>query len=96
MAHLLQNFLVLKAEAREYLLGTLDSSTSSVPEKLVVFEKQLGETKGHVSARHHEGLAKVETDTLEFHELYEEASDIKGEERVLFLETLKPLGEELE
>ncbi|MBD8878477.1 methyl-accepting chemotaxis protein [Roseibium polysiphoniae] len=96
MAHLLQNFLVLKADAREYLLGALDGSSSPVPEKLVVFEKQLGETKGHVSARHHEGLAKVETDTLEFHELYEKASHLKQEEQVLFLETLKPLGEELE
>ncbi|WP_417671631.1 methyl-accepting chemotaxis protein [Roseibium sp.] len=96
MAHLLRNFLVLKAHSREHLLGELDGKVSPVPEELVTFEKQLEETKSHVGPQHHENLAQVMKDTLEFHHLYEKADALKLEESTIYINTLKPLGDELE
>ncbi|WP_417688314.1 methyl-accepting chemotaxis protein [Roseibium sp.] len=96
MAHLLRNFLVLKARAREHLLAVLDGEPSTVPADLVAFEKQLEETKGHLDTQHQDKLAKVEADTLEFHHLFEKAEELKKEGGETYKNYLKPLGEELE
>ena len=96
MAHLLRNFLELKAHAREDLLGDLNGKVSAVPEELKSFEGQLEETKSHLGAQHQDKLAKVEADTLEFHELFEKAVGIKKHETEIFTNVIKPTGLELE